>query len=226
MLQTAFQKFSGGCMMVMRRDEDVVTFLGTAFLVHDDGYLLTVAHILPESAEVMVVANSNETGFLPMSRPSVTPLAARVVATDPDRDIALIKLEQNLDISLPDHFLGTADSLLTGSSVMAMGFSFGHQKLHTLVALGGAVSAKAVSRNDSNLILFDRMIHDGDRGGPLVSIGDGLVVGILNGRFDPLEVARDYTDGSRTVSSSTNMSYAVAIDYGLDLMEEAGLAAG
>lgn len=226
MLQTAFQKFSGGCMMVMRTDRDVVQFLGTAFLVHNEGYLLTAAHVLPKNDQVMVVPHIDDTGFLPLSLDRVSPLTARVISTDSERDVALIKLEQDLGISLPDHFLGSTDDLLSGSSVMAMGFSFGHQQLHTLIALNGVVSAKVSSQNSSKLILFDRMIHDGDRGGPLVSISDGLVVGILNGRFDPVEASREYTDGSRTVSATTNMSYAVAIEYGIALMEQEGLTPG
>lgn len=226
MLEAAFQKFSGGCMMVMRQDQELVSFLGTAFLVHNEGYLLTAAHILPANNKVMVVPNSEETGFLPLSLDRVAPLSARVVSTDPDRDVALLKLEGELTITLPDHFLGSTDGLQCGSSVMALGFSFGHQQLHTLVALNGVVSAKVLSRNNSNLILFDRMIHDGDRGGPLVNISDGRVVGILNARFDPIKVSPDYTADSQTVSATTNMSYAVAIEYGVALMEQEGLTPG
>ncbi len=223
MLQTVCQKFGGGCMMVMRQDGDAVGFLGSAFLVHESGYLLTVAHILPSEGRLMVAPGDAGNDFTPVSQERVTPIPVRVVRRDADRDVALLKMERELDIRLPDHFLGSSDSLLVGSSVMAMGFAFGHQTLHTLVAMNAVVSAKVLSHNRSKLLLFDSMMHDGDRGGPLVSVAEGLVVGIVNGRFDPQEAAKEYTDGSRTVATNTNMSYAIAIEYGTALMEEEGL---
>lgn len=223
MLQTVRQKFSGGCMMVMRQDDDVVTFLGTAFLVHRAGYLLTVAHILPRDARLMVVPHVHDGDFVPLNQERLTPLPVKVARTDPDRDIALLRLEHELEIGLPDHFLGRAETLLPGSSLMAMGFSFGHQQIYPLMALNALASAKVLSRNQTRMLLFDTMVHAGDRGGPLVSVGEGLVVGIINGRFDPLEAARDHTEGSRTVASNTNVSYAVDVEHGIQLMDAEGL---
>jgi serine protease Do len=82
-----------------------------------------------------------------------------------------------------------------------------------------------LSNNRSRLLLFDTMVHDGDRGGPLISVADGLVVGIINGRFDSLEASREYTDGSKTVAANTNISYGIAVEYGIELMEREGLKA-
>lgn len=99
-----------------------------------------------------------------------------------------------------------------GKSVMIMVYSFGYQTLHTLVAMNAVISAKVLSNNRTRMLLFDSMVHDGDRGGPLISVGDGLVVGIVNGRFDPQEAGREYTDGSGTGAANTNISYAVAVE--------------
>jgi serine protease Do len=223
MFQTVCQKFSGGCMMVFRRDGDAVHFLGTAFLVHEDGYLLTVSHILPRDGQLMVVPGDPGNEFTPITQETVHSIPVQVVRRNLDQDVALLKMEEKLEMSMPDHFIGTAQSIHVGSQVLGMGFAFGHQTLHTLVAMNAIISAKVLSHNKSELLLFDIMVHDGDRGGPLVSAEDGLVVGIINGRFDPQEASKDYTDGSRTVASNTNISYAVAIDYGVALMEEEGL---
>lgn len=225
MLQTICQKFSGGCMMVMRRHGDGVSFLGTAFLVHESGYLLTVAHILPKEGKLLVVPGDPGSDFTPVSQKRVTTLPVSIARHDPDRDVALLKIEQQVEMRLPDHFLGSAENLYLGNSVMTMGYSFGHQTLHTLVAMNAVISAKVLSNNRTRLLLFDSMVHDGDRGGPLISVGDGLVVGIINGRFDPREAAREYTDGSRTVSTNTNISYALAVEYGIELMDREGLKA-
>ncbi|MFA5700945.1 MAG: serine protease [Desulfuromonas sp.] len=226
MLKTVYQKFCGGCMMVFRREGEVVQFLGSAFLVHEDGYLLTVSHIIPqENTTLMVVPQLPGSEFTPISHETVTSVPVKVVSRNLDRDVALLQMEQQIEMQLPDHFIGTAESTMVGSQVMSLGFSFGHQALHSLIAVSAVTSAKVLSRNESKILLFDNMIHDGDRGGPLVGVEDGLVIGIINGRFDAASASQDYTDGSRTVTAITNMSYAVAIDYGVELMEEEGLKA-
>lgn len=224
MLGAVYQKFSGGCMMVFRRENEAVHFLGTAFLVHENGYLLTVSHIIPhEDVDLIVVPPTPGNEFNPISHETVTSIPVRVARRNPDRDVALLQMKQEIEMQLPDHFIGTAESTIVGNQVMSLGFSFGHQALHTLMALSAVTSAKVLSRNESKILLFDNMIHDGDRGGPLVGIEDGLVIGIINGRFDAVRASQEYTDGSQTMSANTNMSYAVSIDYGVELMEEEGL---
>lgn len=223
MLGTVFQKFSGGCMMVFRRDGEMVQFLGTAFLVHGEGYLLSVSHIIPQEGQLIVVPADPGNEFTAMNQETVTSIPVAVVRRDVERDIVLLKMQQEIEMQLPDHFIGTAESTLVGNQVMALGFAFGHQALYTLVASSAVTSGKILSRNQSKILLFDTMIHDGDRGGPLVGVEDGLVIGIINGRFDPLEASKDYTDGSQTITVNTNISYAVAIDYGVALMEAEGL---
>lgn len=213
-------------MMVFRREGEAVQFLGSAFLVHEDGYLLTVSHIIPqENANLIVVPPIPGNEFTPISHETVTSVPVKVVSRNLDRDIALLQMEQQIEMQLPDHFIGTAESTIMGTQVMSLGFSFGHQALHTLMAVSAVTSAKVLSRNESKILLFDNMIHDGDRGGPLIGVEDGLVIGIVNGRFDAVSASQDYTDGSQTVSAMTNMSYAVAIDYGVELMEKQGLKA-
>lgn len=223
MLGNVFQKFSGGCMMVFRRNGDTVQFLGSAFLVHESGYLLSVSHILPDEGQLMVVAVDTGTEFVPINQETVTSIPVKVVRRNLDRDIALLKMDQDISMQMPDHFMGTAESTMVGNTVMALGFAFGHQTLHTLVSMNAVVSAKVLSNNQTKMLLFDSMIHDGDRGGPLVSVEDEVVIGIINGRFDPLAASKEYTDGRSTVGANTNISYAVSIDYGVQLMAEEGI---
>ena len=223
MLGTVFQKFSGGCMMVFRHDGESLLFIGTAFLVHENGYLLTVSHTIPQAGQLIVVPSDSGNEFTPINQERVISVSVEVVRRNVDRDIALLRMQQKIDMQMPDHFLGTAESSLVGNQVMALGFAFGHQAMHTLLASSAVTSGKVLSRNNSKILLFDTMVHDGDHGGPLVGVDDGLVIGIINGRFDAREAAKDYTDGSQTIQANTNISYAVAIDYGIALMEAEGL---
>lgn len=223
MLQGVSQKFRGGCMMLMRDQGEQVAFLGSAFLVHRDGYLLTAAHLTSEPAGLRVVATSFSEGFAPMTFDRVAAMPVVVARADRAHDVALLRIEQELGIEVPDDFLGATEAVRPGASVMSLGYSFGHDQLHTLLTIGGVVSAKIHSPNGTRLILFDNMIHDGDRGGPLVHVADGHIVGVLSGRFEPGEVVRGSRDWDRTPPRDTNISYAVAIEYGLDLMREEGL---
>ena len=224
MLQDVSQKFAGGCMMLVRKKEDAVIFLGTAFLMHDDGYLLTAAHLFEDDFDnLMVVPAKNPDEFVAISRDTVSAMSVSVISVDRIHNVALLEIDRNLRIKTPDHLGGTTEGLNLGTSVLNLGFPFGHQELHHLAVQSAVISAKVVSGNGTRLLLFDGMVHDGDSGGPLVSGDDGRVVGIVVGRFEPVEDGGDFTRGNIHPGYDTKISYAVSIEYGLELMEAHGL---
>ncbi|WPL18847.1 peptidase Do [Thiorhodovibrio winogradskyi] len=225
MLQGLSQKFRGGCMMLLRDDGQQVAFLGTAFLVDSKGYLLTAAHLVNNPENLRVAPTDAGDGFIPMTFDRVAAMPVRVSQLDAAHGTALLKLEleENIDIGVPDDFLGTAENVRPGASIMSLGYAFGHDQLHTILTVGGFVAAKILTPNGTNLILFDNMAQDGDVGGPLVHAADGHIVGLVSGRFEPAEVARGSTEWDRKPPRDTNISYAVAIDYGIALMEKEGL---
>ena len=95
--------------------------------------------------------------------------------------------------------------------------------MRSLLASNSVVSAKIRSLNNARLILFDSMMHFGDRGGPLIHVADSHNIGIVSGRFEAGEIARGSTEWSRQTPPETNVSYTVAIEYGLELMRAEGL---
>jgi serine protease Do len=223
MLQGISQKFRGGCLMLARDHEGALSFLGTAFVVHAQGYLLTASHLVAETEGLRVVPTSSGGEFQPMSFDRVAAMAVSVARRDTAHDVALLKIEQPLEISVPDDFLGSGEKVLPGASVMSVGYAFGHEQIHTPLTLGGFAAAKIRSANDTQLILFDNMVHDGDIGGPLVHVTDGHVVGIISGRFEPAEVVNASANWERRPAQDTNISFAVDIDYGTALMRAEGL---
>ena len=54
MFQDAYTRFRGACMMLFHRQETEVIFMGSAFLAHPEGYLLTVAHLLHTTDDLLV----------------------------------------------------------------------------------------------------------------------------------------------------------------------------
>lgn len=224
MLQGVSHKFRSGCMMLAKSQDESITFLGSAFLVHSDGYLLTAAHLTTEAASLVVVPAAFNDDFGPVTLDRVAAMAVEVVARDNDHDVALLRIRQVIDIGVPDDFLGAGDAARPGASVMALGYSFGHQQVHSLLGYNAVISARIRSRNGTGLILYDSAFHEGDRGGPLVHVGDGHVIGIVNGRFEPAEIAAPNPPGeAKPEARATNVSCAVAIEYGLALMRGEGL---
>jgi serine protease Do len=210
-------------MMLVRDQQEQVSFLGSAFLVHRDGYLLTAAHLAADPNGLRVVPTSYTEGFAPMRFDRVAAIPVAVVRSDREHDVALLRIEEEVAIGVPDDFLGNTDNVRPGASVMVLGYSFGHEQMHTILTTSAVVSGKIHSPNWTRLILFDNMVHDGDRGGPLVHVADGHIVGIVSGRFEPAEVVRGSQEWDRVPPRDTNISFAVAIEYGLDLMREEGL---
>lgn len=207
-------------MSLYKMDEkDQLVFLGTAFLVHPAGYMLTVGHVLARQDNLMVVPIPSDDDFLPVSSPFFRAIPVRVAQIDPERDIALLAIDEEVEINMPDHVIGTPETTERGSSVACLGYAFGFQCIYSQVLQQAVVSAKFLSANDTRLLLFDTRIHPGSCGGPLINIEDMRVIGVVSGQFDSLEASP--ADSEK--SMPTSFSYAVSIEYGAELMEKQGL---
>ena len=223
MLQHVYQRYRGGCMMLFSKMDEEASFLGTAFLVHTEGYLLTAAHLLHGQEDLLVEPfTMSAVEFVPLSLETIRPVGASVVESDADRDIALLKIRDELDIAAPDHILGRSRDVQIGSNLACIGYPFGYQGLHNQVILQSVLASKILSRKGTNILLFDSMVHNGSCGGPLINLQDGRVIGVVSGRFHPSYV----TDGiprEDSLAAATNLSFAVAVEYGQELLEAQGL---
>ncbi|MCG8454152.1 MAG: serine protease [Spirochaetales bacterium] len=218
------QKFSSGSFLLVRKVDDSVVFLGTAFLVHEEGYLLTAAHLIGNESDDLLVAPAKDPDeFSALSLDQVAALAVTTVAVDRVHNVALLRFVRNIQVDAPDHLLGSIDNVSLGDSVLGFGFPFGHQDLHNLAVQRGMVSSKASLGNGTRLLLVDCMIHDGMSGGPLVAVQDGRAVGILVGRFTPDDEGGDFARGTDHPDYHTAFSYAVSIEYGIRLLEDQGV---
>lgn len=207
-------------MMVMRRADAEVTFLASAFLVHTAGYLLTTARMLESSDQLVVVPPQAAEDFVPVTREEVSPVPVEVVARDAVHDVALLKLTPELEINMPEHVLGVSDADPRGALLMSLGVPFGYYRMHSVVAAQSVLSSRLQSRVGTNMIIFDRRVQSGDIGGPLISVTSGMVIGIVGGVFDPVELENiSLPAGSTPINS--DLSYASAIEYGEALLTAA-----
>jgi len=135
---------------------------GTGFIIDEDGYILTNHHVIETADRINVRLADGRT------------LRAERVGSDPDTDIALIKV--NSPRPLPHAVLGDSDTLRVGEWVLAIGNPLAYE--HTVTV--GVVSFIGRKLFDSSLdryIQTDAAINFGNSGGPLIN-SRGEVIGI------------------------------------------------
>ncbi len=141
--------------------------LGSGVIVTPDGYILTNNH---------VVANADS---IKVALPDKRQLQAKVIGTDPQSDLAVIKIDAK---DLPAIALGDSDKLRVGQIVIAIGNPFG---LSQSVSMGiiSATGRSHVGITDyEDFIQTDAAINPGNSGGALVDL-DGELVGINTAIF-------------------------------------------
>jgi len=127
-------------------------------------YILTNHHVIVRASKITItLANQQE-------------FEARVVGTDPESDLAILKIET--DSELPAITMGRSDDLMIGETVIAIGNPFALS--HTVTT--GVISAlnRSVRTQNQvfhNFIQIDASINPGNSGGPLLNI-NGELIGI------------------------------------------------
>jgi len=139
--------------------------LGSGFIVNEQGYILTNAHVVQNALDIQVLLSEETKGY-----------PAKIIGIDRLTDTALLKIEVDRPLTaLP---LGDSDRLRMGEVVLAIGNPLGLR--HTVTS--GLISAKersSVRGNDkyAYFIQTDSAINPGSSGGPLINLY-GEVIGI------------------------------------------------
>ncbi len=143
--------------------------LGSGFIIDAQGHIVTNNHVIEGADEIDVNLSDG------------TVLSAKLVGTDPDTDLALLKVQP--DSALAPVPWGNSDTAEVGEWVLAIGNPFG---------LGGTVTAGIVSARNRDInqgsfddfIQTDAAINRGNSGGPLFNLR-GEVIGINTAIFSP-----------------------------------------
>ena len=153
---------------------------GSGFVWDAEGHIVTNYHVVDQAERVNVTFSDGLT------------LEAEIVGTDPDSDLAVIRVE-----TLPEGIdpLKLADSsvLRVGESVIAIGNPFGLEGTMTtgiVSALGRSLPSQARTAdggtfNIPNIIQTDAAINPGNSGGPLLDY-DGRVIGVNTAIQSPI----------------------------------------
>ena len=141
-------------------EEDSFSGMGSGVIVSPDGYILTNNHVLEEATAIEIQLSDGRRA------------PATVIGTDPDTDLAVLKISLG---TVPSVALGDSGSLQVGDPVLAIGNPFGVGQTVT----SGIVSALGRSElginTFENFIQTDAAINPGNSGGALVDIRGNLV---------------------------------------------------
>lgn len=159
-LNKFFERFFGDKLPNTPRQRNTQS-LGSGFIYSSDGYIVTNHHVIKNAKKIIVKLNNK------------TELTAKVVGSDEQSDIALLKVKAK---NLQPVKIGNSEDIKVGQWVLAIGSPFGFESTVT----AGIVSAKGRSLPNGNYVPFiqtDVAINPGNSGGPLFDLS-GKVVGV------------------------------------------------
>ena len=151
-----------------KKDEST---LGTGVIINSHGSILTAFHVVKGATRIRV-------SFVDGTRSR-----AKVSATDPRNDIAVLSAERSPEVIVPAVFGGRPQ---VGDEAFAVGHPFGYVDSLTAGVISGL--DRTVEANDGKtlhgLIQFDAAVNPGNSGGPLLNRG-GQVIGIVTALANP-----------------------------------------
>ncbi|MFL6674888.1 MAG: DegQ family serine endoprotease [Massilia sp.] len=198
-------------------EEQIQRGVGSGFIISDDGYVLTNAHVV-EGADEVTVTLTDRREF-----------KAKVLGADRRSDVALLKVDAR---TLPSLRMGDSSKIRVGEWVIAIGSPFNLENTVT----AGIISAKARDTGDYlPLIQSDVAVNPGNSGGPLINMR-GEVIGInsqiatLSGAYNgisfavPIDEVMRVTDQLRKTGHVTRGRLGVQIsEVTRDVAESLGL---
>jgi serine protease DegS len=165
--------------------------LGSGVIISPEGYILTNNHVIEAADEIEVALRDGRTA------------AARIIGTDPDTDLAILKIDL---AELHSITLGHSEQLRVGDVVLAIGNPFGVGQTVT----SGIVSATGRNmlgiNTFENFIQTDAAINPGNSGGALIT-ANGNLIGINTAIF------------SRS-GGSQGIGFAIPIDLARDVLQQ------
>jgi serine protease Do len=198
-------------------DEQIQRGVGSGFIISDDGYVLTNAHVV-EGADEVTVTLTDRREF-----------KAKVLGADRRSDVALLKVDAR---GLPSLRMGDSGKIRVGEWVIAIGSPFNLENTVT----AGIISAKARDTGEYlPLIQSDVAVNPGNSGGPLINMR-GEVIGInsqiatLSGAYNgisfavPIDEVMRVTDQLKKTGHVTRGRLGVQIsEVTRDVAESLGL---
>lgn len=168
---------------------EVPSGMGTGFIWNDDGHIVTNFHVIANGGTVYVAFKDDTKQY-----------KAKVVGTEPRKDIAVLKLIEKPSYKIHPVKIGSSKKLKVGQKAMAIGNPFGLDQTITS-GIVSALGRKVQGIGDieiHGMIQADASINPGNSGGPLLN-SMGEVIGVNTMIFS-------------SSGSSAGVGFAVPID--------------
>jgi serine protease Do len=140
-----------------------ISVLGSGVVVHEDGYVVTNAHVVKEAENIKIIFSNGDE------------FPGTIIRGDESKDLALLKIQT--DKKLPFVHLGRSDDLMIGETVVAIGNPYGYSNTLTTGVISAVGRDILVSEGFwlRGLIQTDAPINPGNSGGPLFNINGDLI---------------------------------------------------
>ena len=168
---------------------------GSGFVYDRDGHIVTNYHVIQDADRVLVTLADQSQWY------------ARHVGSEPDKDIAVLKIEAPSDKLIPIK-IGESHNLAVGQKVLAIGNPFGLDQTLTVgvvSALGREILATN-GRRIRDVIQTDAAINPGNSGGPLLDSA-GRLIGMNTQIASPS-------------GASAGISFAVPVDTIIEIVPD------
>lgn len=142
--------------------ERIQKSLGSGVILSKDGYIVTNAHVVADSDEIIVSINDENE------------YTAKLIGVDKDSDLAVIKIDGE---NLTPIKIGSSQNLLIGDIVFAIGNPFGVGQTVTQGIVSALNKNKVGINKYENFIQTDASINPGNSGGALID-SRGALIGI------------------------------------------------
>lgn len=180
--------------------EPVAAGSGSGFVVTEDGYIITNAHVVSGAVKLEVLFEDG------------TSMEAELVGKDIPSDIALLKIEKEGLTVLP---MGNSDYLRQGEYVLAIGNPLDSYQLYGTVTFGIISAMEREINIDGYVNTYlqtDAAINLGNSGGPLVNL-KGQVVGMNTAK----SVVAGYDENGNAVAAE-GIGFALPINKVIDIV--------
>ena len=164
-----FEKTEESVVQVNVRTADGISKpgnMGSGFVYSEDGYIITNNHVVDDAGVVTITFLDGES------------YTAKIIGTDPDLDLAVLKVEMGSTYLQPIP-IGDSSQLKVGEQLTAIGNPFGLSGSMTsgIISQLGRLLPQDSGYSIPDVIQTDAAINPGNSGGPLLNM-KGEVVGI------------------------------------------------
>lgn len=137
---------------------------GSGFVLDESGHVITNYHVIEEKDQIMCRSHDGEH------------VSATVVATDPELDLALLKL--NYLVGQPTLRWGNSEQLKIGDEVLALGYPLAF-KLGDSPSISRGIVSSLRQKDGITWLQIDAAVNPGNSGGPVVKKETNRVYGIV-----------------------------------------------